>query len=508
MAQNTQKVGDTIEVALDGYKEGKIQWQFSKDKQNWINVNNANSEKLIQKVSESGFFRAKIENGNCPYFAEETFIYASPDLNTDTIPDVTYMYYKDSITLSKVIPSYVAGKYTCTDTDFSIKDDKLFLKNPYKLTKVNYNNTLLNLNTNIQYPLKIKIRCWIKDKYAVYPVITNEIPQFIYTYKDTTFSIENDKLYYSVKNLGPKVFCANLPLVNPNTNFYNQMVCKYGFYAMRTGGKIYVSSNLKKWDLIYDDKRGIKESMVIVNNKNGYELLFSEYTGGPTYVRNYLRSYNLITKESAVRMVFYTPEDFQKQGLSPKARHIHFLVQDPYTDLIFLGTGDDSPESAIYYSKDQGISFIKIGGGNQNWRSLTMFFNEDYIFWNMDSTNPQCIFRVKKSDLHENISEIKISRFPLINSAHWCSETIYLADGLTKMYVMSSNNEGAIYDNNFRNYGIIIENNEPIAYELMAITAKNLGSQWYPIGIDNQKNILFLDLDTWKTLFYKVVLVH
>jgi hypothetical protein len=504
-AQNTQKVGDTIEVVLDGYKEGKIQWQFSKDKQNWINVNNANSEKLIQKVSETGFFRAKIENGNCPYFADETFIYASADVNTDTIPDVIYMYYKDSITISKILPSFVSGNYTCNNIDFSIKDDKLFLKNPYNLTKVNYNITLINQNTNIQYPLKIKIRCWIKNKYTIYPVITNEIPQFIYTFKDTTFSISSGKLYYSVRNQGIKVFCANLPLEDP---MYNQMVCKYGFYAIRTGGKIYVSSNLKNWDLIYDEKRGIKESMVIVNNKNGYELLFSEYTAGTTYVRHYLRSYNLTTKESTVRMVFYTTEDFQKQGLTPHARHIHFLVQDPYTDMIFLGMGDSNPQSAIYFSNDHGLTFVKLGGGSQRWRSLSMLFTEDFIFWNMDTDNAQYIIRLKKSDIIENVNEVKISRYPLINSTHWCSETIELADGTTKMYVMSSNNEGAFYDNNYRNYGIVIENTEPVAYELLAIKAKTWGSQWYPIGTDNQNNILFLDLDKPKPSFYKVVLAQ
>ena len=86
-AQNVEIIGDTIEIQIDGYKTGEIQWQFSKDKQTWENLTNSNSEKLTCKVTKTGFFRAKVENGNCPYFSDETFIYTP--FTDNSFPKIT-----------------------------------------------------------------------------------------------------------------------------------------------------------------------------------------------------------------------------------------------------------------------------------------------------------------------------------------------------------------------------------------------------------------------------------
>jgi hypothetical protein len=60
IAQDKYKLGDTIEFVLDGYKEGKIQWQFSKDKNKWIDLKNENNIKLTTLVNGPGFFRAGV----------------------------------------------------------------------------------------------------------------------------------------------------------------------------------------------------------------------------------------------------------------------------------------------------------------------------------------------------------------------------------------------------------------------------------------------------------------
>jgi hypothetical protein len=509
-AQNIEIVGDTIEISIKDFHSTQTQWQFSTDKQNWRDIQGGASEKLNYKILESGYFRAKVKNG-CELLSDATCIYANTFKNVDTLSNVIYMYYKDSIAISNIFPNSISGNYTCNNTDFAIVKDKLFIKNPNNLSKVNYDLILTNQSLNIQNPLKIKIRCWMKDEYSLTPVITSVIPQFIYTSQDTTYSIENGKLYYSVKNQQTKTFCANFQLVDP---MYNQMVCKYGFYAFRTGGKIYVSTNLKNWDLIYDDKRGIKESMVIISNKNGNELLFSEYTAGTTYLRHYLKSYNFKSKELSIRKTFYTTEEYNTKGLTPNARHIHFLVQDQYSNMIFLGTGDTGLECSIYYSNDQGLSFTRLGGGSQRWRSLSMIFTEDYIFWNMDSQTTEYLIRLKRIDLQENVNEIKLTQFPLINNALWCSEKIKTENGMTTMIVMSSNTEGRHYDDNFRNFGIIIKNGEPHVYELYAKKATGNAkgeysqySQWYPIGTNDKNTVLFLDLETMKPAFYKVGII-
>lgn len=420
----------------------------------------------------------------------------------DTSKGIIYMYFKDSIRLNSLIQNYKSNSITSLDTNFVIENDKLYLNNPYNIDKTYFIVLLKNNDINTLDTLKIKVRFWIKNTYNLKEVVNFFTPSFIYSTHDTTFSIIDNKLFFSSINNHGKVFCSNFTLVDL---FYNQMICKYGYYVIRTGGLIYVSSDLHNWKMIFNGARGIKQSMVIVHNENGYELLFSMYTPGTNYVRHYLRSYNLETGITSVRMTFYTAEDYNTYGLSPQARHIHFLVEDPYSDLIFMGTGDIDDQSAIYFSDDLGITFKRLGGGNQRWRSLSMIFTKEYIFWNMDSAKPQYLNRLSREHIVNNVDEAFIRKFPLINGALWCSETIHYGYENKDMFIMSSNNEGRLYDHNFRNYGIIInEEGIPVAYELVSKYAADVYAQFFPIGVDYDNIILFCDIENKKYVRYGV----
>lgn len=94
-SQNYQKIGDSIEVVLEGYKEGKIQWQFSDFTKKWIDLKNQNGVELKTKFFEDGFYRAKVINCNQTFLSIETLV--------ETIPLTDYEYV-DSI-----------GKYLSSD---------------------------------------------------------------------------------------------------------------------------------------------------------------------------------------------------------------------------------------------------------------------------------------------------------------------------------------------------------------------------------------------------------
>lgn len=85
-AQNIEVIGDTIKIQIDGYKAGKIQWQFSPDKQKWENLTKANSEILSYRIAQTGFFHAQVENGSCSFYSSDTFIYAS--LSDNSFPKI------------------------------------------------------------------------------------------------------------------------------------------------------------------------------------------------------------------------------------------------------------------------------------------------------------------------------------------------------------------------------------------------------------------------------------
>ena len=67
-------------------------------------------------------------------------------------------------------------------------------------------------------------------------------------------------------------------------------------------------------------------------------------------------------------------------------RHIHFVIPSKTNEnIIFIGTGDLDKECNIFqYNLEENI-IEKIGGGNQNWRAVSLVQRENDIFWGTDA---------------------------------------------------------------------------------------------------------------------------
>ena len=280
-------------------------------------------------------------------------------------------------------------------------------------------------------------------------------------------------------------------------------------YAIRNGTRILINKGLKgEWKVIFDEKdsTGIRNSMVWVINEQGErELLFSEYT--VAWGRHHIYCYNVDKEELTVRQTFYSIDEHNTQGLEPFARHTHLMIQDPYTGNIYIGNGDYSDgSSAIYYSKDNCKTLIRIGSFSQEYRTLSFIFTEKSVFWNMDSPyEPQYICRLSRTDLPtESVEKSPIKKYPLIHSAHWLIEPLKTDEGET-MYIMSSNRESAFYDDRIRTFGIKIVDEEPEFYELLALPYDgDIFHQYYPMGVSKNR-ILLMDMTTHRRAFYKLV---
>ena len=70
-------------------------------------------------------------------------------------------------------------------------------------------------------------------------------------------------------------------------------------------------------------------------------------------------------------------------------RHIHAVQYDSYADRIWVTTGDDDPEPKIMYTINGGKTFEIIGQGSQEWRTVSLLFTEDFIYWGMDAPSEQ-----------------------------------------------------------------------------------------------------------------------
>lgn len=68
-------------------------------------------------------------------------------------------------------------------------------------------------------------------------------------------------------------------------------------------------------------------------------------------------------------------------------RHIHAVQYDSYMNAIWVATGDYDSESAIMYSTDGGKTFVTIGTGDQVWRTVSLIFTKNYVYWGMDGTS-------------------------------------------------------------------------------------------------------------------------
>ncbi len=81
--------------------------------------------------------------------------------------------------------------------------------------------------------------------------------------------------------------------------------------------------------------------------------------------------------------------------------HIHVVTVDPYTGTVWIGTGDNDNESRLYYSKDHGETWNLFAIGAQYFRILSMWFTQDYVYWNTDSgIETQVVSRAKRTDMN------------------------------------------------------------------------------------------------------------
>lgn len=76
--------------------------------------------------------------------------------------------------------------------------------------------------------------------------------------------------------------------------------------------------------------------------------------------------------------------------------HIHGLFLDPYTNRIWVVTGDRENECIIGYTEDEFKTFVEVFRGGQEYRSCLLFFYPDFIVFATDSQYIQN--KIKKFD--------------------------------------------------------------------------------------------------------------
>jgi len=153
-------------------------------------------------------------------------------------------------------------------------------------------------------------------------------------------------------------------------------------------GTIVALSSVAWWVRSPDSKRFYK-SMQIANYGFGdqgvrNDGIFSE--GDATaYFGEYFQNPNKIE----VR-VFKTMNDLKTWELVYKyepgeIRHIHAIQKDPYSDKIWICTGDVDEECSIGWTDNDFESINIIGQGSQLWRVCQLIFTPESVYWGTDN---------------------------------------------------------------------------------------------------------------------------
>jgi hypothetical protein len=80
-----------------------------------------------------------------------------------------------------------------------------------------------------------------------------------------------------------------------------------------------------------------------------------------------------------------------------------------------MSTGDRDQESNIFFSEDEGMSWVPIGSGDQQFRAVSLLFTRDCVYWGSDApTRQNYIYRfIRRSG--------EIQRLAAVNGPVHCS---------------------------------------------------------------------------------------
>jgi|GEM_PF-676165 len=118
---------------------------------------------------------------------------------------------------------------------------------------------------------------------------------------------------------------------------------------------------------------------------------------GDIYFGEYLVNHG----QSAIRIYRYTPENKKTETVYTFAPaeilHVHGIYFDPYTNALWCVTGDSATESKIIRTYDGFKTLEIIGTGNESWRTMSLQFTKDAIYYASDAEfNDNFIYRLDR----------------------------------------------------------------------------------------------------------------
>lgn len=236
----------------------------------------------------------------------------------------------------------------------------------------------------------------------------------------------------------------------------------------------------------YDfEKESLKKTLQLQNCRNVLHNSISQSKNGCIFFGEYGAN-----KERGAVPVYRS----QNQGESWECifrfqpgviKHIHGCYWDPYEKKIWTCTGDFAQENHLVISDENFENQEWIGDGQQMYRTTSILFQKNYVYWLMDSQLEQS-YSVRFD--RKNRQAIKLQAFP---GPIWYTK--YLKDGY---YLASTANE--IGDGVLDNYAHIFVSKDCETWKsVMRIPHDGLPKRYLKFGV-----IAFADGEQTSNQFY------
>lgn len=197
----------------------------------------------------------------------------------------------------------------------------------------------------------------------------------------SAYVLEDKKYgFLSRFSLTRRLFRAEITSFYTLANGTQLAIAKKGFFRRLPYEKTFVR--------ICRTPRGSKPLNLVVKSYD--EVYFGEYFQNVENVPVHIYLLNINTGELKVVYTF-------RQG---EINHIHGMFRDPYTNRVWVVTGDDDGECIMGYTEDDFEHFTIVFRGGQEYRCCQIFFYPDFIVYATDSQFiPNTIKKVDRKTL-------------------------------------------------------------------------------------------------------------
>ncbi len=212
-------------------------------------------------------------------------------------------------------------------------------------------------------------------------------------------TVDFDVLKYNF-SVSPSGIIIATPISHRGAMFVNKEGVTYQLFEkqlMQPCGWLYNSGV----DFIIDESGN--ECCVFAEYAHESDLGFFVWKGTAPY-----------TNENCWKTVFH-------QQSETDIHHFHQIKRDPWTDVLYLTSGDEDAQNKWWYSKDYGESFHLLNSSELcQWhpntlRTINFIFTRDFVYWATDSGSCHSLNQIERdstSGLLDISTRKKLTRLP------------------------------------------------------------------------------------------------